>query len=185
MESGFQDFLSKPIDMGRLDTILNRWVRKREKESSAEWAEEVAKLKSKNKASAGEPSGAAENSAASAPLPKIHGIDYAEGVKRMGNRESAYLRVLKSFAKNMPAQLDSIRSINAGDLADYTIKIHGIKGASYGICANIIGKEAEELEMAAKRGDAEAVIAANAAFIANMESQLADIAAYLEAGLAR
>jgi signal transduction histidine kinase/DNA-binding response OmpR family regulator len=177
LESGFQDFLSKPIDMGRLDIILNKWVRKKEKEVSGEWAKEVKKIESENKSET--PAGATENSAAAAPLPKIDGLDYAEGVKRMGNRENAYLRVLGSFAANMPAQLESIRRIKDGNLADYTIKIHGIKGASYGICANEIGKEAEELEMASKRGDAETVIAGNAAFIANMESQVAKIAGYL------
>jgi signal transduction histidine kinase/CheY-like chemotaxis protein/HPt (histidine-containing phosphotransfer) domain-containing protein len=180
LESGFQDFLSKPIDMGRLDIILNKWVRKKEKEHSGGRAKEAAKTGNESKTPGREAPVAEENSTASALLPKIDGIDYAEGVKRMGNRESAYLRVLGSFAANMPAQLDNIRRVKAGDLADYTIKIHGIKGASYGVCANKIGKEAEELEMASKRGDAEAVIAGNAAFIANMESQLAKITGYLE-----
>jgi hypothetical protein len=58
--------------------------------------------------------------------------------------------------------------------------VHGLKGASYGICAGEIGKEAEELEFAAKAGEYEKVNAKNAAFISKVETSMAGIRELLE-----
>jgi HPt (histidine-containing phosphotransfer) domain-containing protein len=44
-----------------------------------------------------------------------------------------------------------------GKLRDYAIAVHGIKGASYGICASDIAHAAEKLEQAALEGETEAV----------------------------
>jgi response regulator of citrate/malate metabolism len=38
LESGFQAFLSKPIDTVKLDAQLNRWVRDKEKEAALKQA---------------------------------------------------------------------------------------------------------------------------------------------------
>jgi hypothetical protein len=97
----------------------------------------------------------------------------------MGNREESYVRVLSSYAANLPAMLDKLREFNAASLSAYTITVHGIKGASYGICANDIGKQAEALEMAAKSGDLETISAENDSFILGAEKFTADLAAYL------
>ena len=35
LNSGFQDFISKPIDMSKLDAVLRRWVRDKDKEAEA------------------------------------------------------------------------------------------------------------------------------------------------------
>jgi signal transduction histidine kinase/ActR/RegA family two-component response regulator len=39
LENGFNDFLSKPIDIKRLDAILNRWIRDRQSEETPESVE--------------------------------------------------------------------------------------------------------------------------------------------------
>ncbi|MDR2049488.1 MAG: hybrid sensor histidine kinase/response regulator, partial [Treponema sp.] len=57
-------------------------------------------------------------------------------------------------------------------LPDYAITVHGLKGASYGVCAMEIGREAEELEHAAKAGDYEKVASKNDSFIAKAETSL-------------
>ncbi|MDR1352964.1 MAG: hybrid sensor histidine kinase/response regulator, partial [Treponema sp.] len=63
-------------------------------------------------------------------------------------------------------------SLTRETLPDYAVTVHGLKGASYGICADAIGKAAEELEFAAKAGEYEKVEAKNAAFIAMVEASL-------------
>ncbi|GHV95509.1 hypothetical protein AGMMS50293_18290 [Spirochaetia bacterium] len=180
LSNGFQDFLTKPIDMGRLDIILNKWVRNREKEQSPEWAPIIEKMRTgeeatQTEAPASQPDTAEPVSAAS-PIP---GIDYAAGVKRIGNREASYIHILTSFSANMPTLLNKIRSFNADILPDYIITIHGIKGSSYGICANEAGKQAEALEMAAKSGDIEFILAKNDGFILQMEKLIGDIHKYV------
>ncbi|MDR2258186.1 MAG: response regulator [Treponema sp.] len=166
LEKGFQDFLSKPIDMAKLDFCLNRWVRDREQEAALNITaitEEQIPEAEKNE------------------TPVIEGLNFAEGVKRMGDRESSYLRVLGSYAANMPAMLDKIRGFSADSIKDYTITIHGIKGSSYGICANETGRQAEALEMAAKQGDIKTILADNGRFIAETEKLAERISGFLAA----
>jgi hypothetical protein len=60
------------------------------------------------------------------------------------------------------------------------VTVHGIKGSSYGINADDIGREAETLEHAAKAGDYEQVAGTNAAFIARTETLVAAIEELLQ-----
>jgi hypothetical protein len=75
--------------------------------------------------------------------------------------------------------LDKLRSLTRKTLPDYAISVHGLKGASYGVCADAIGRDAEELEFAAKAGDYKKVESKNAAFIAKVETTLKDLAKLL------
>jgi CheY-like chemotaxis protein len=171
LENGFQDFLTKPIDMAKLDTCLIHWVRDRTKEADPG-------------AAAFAPEGAAAESAipeAGAGTPFIEGIDFAGGIKRMGDREAPYLRVLDSYAATMPALLDKIRGFSAESIGEYTITVHGIKGASYGICATETGRQAEALEMAARRNDIENILANNQRFIGETEKLVERISRFLAA----
>jgi signal transduction histidine kinase/DNA-binding response OmpR family regulator len=196
LENGFQDFLTKPIDMTKLDAILNKWVRNREKEKLPEWAALIEKIKSgeAEEKTAQEtetkeievkaPEPAVESVPAAAPHSdspgtSIPGIDYATGLKRMGSREAAYIRVLTSYSANMPTLLAKIRGFGGESLADYIITVHGIKGASYGICADDVGKQAEALEMAGKSGDIETILAKNDGFILQAEKLIANISRYV------
>jgi signal transduction histidine kinase/CheY-like chemotaxis protein len=224
LENGFQDFLTKPIDMVKLDACLNRWVRDREKEKSMDLtartsgeaaapagagaeeapeaaapatagavagtaagagtaavtdAEEAPEAAAPATAGAGTAAGAAAAAVAGAAV--IEGIDFAGGVKRMGGREESYLRVLGSYAANMPAMLDKLRGFSGESIKDYTITVHGIKGSSYGVCANEAGRQAEALETAAKREDIETILAHNERFIRETEKLVERIARFLAA----
>jgi HPt (histidine-containing phosphotransfer) domain-containing protein len=62
--------------------------------------------------------------------------------------------------------LEKLRSLVAGplgdeDIGEYTIAVHGLKGSSYGICAQSVGKKAEALEAASRRKDLDFVKANN------------------------
>jgi signal transduction histidine kinase/CheY-like chemotaxis protein len=196
LENGFQDYLTKPIDMTKLDIILNKWVRNREKESSPKWAPIIEHIKAGESAEEAEteppetevnaagiaPAMAAAGgaqairAAAESPIP---GIDFAAGVKRLGNREAAYIRIITSYSAGLPALLNKIRVFTVDKLDEYIITVHGIKGSSYSICANDVGKQAEALEMAAKNGDIEMILAKNDGFILQMERLAADIGRYV------
>jgi hypothetical protein len=64
-------------------------------------------------------------------------------------------------------------------MPDYTVNIHGIKGSSYGICADEAGKQAEALEMAARNGDYETIFAKNDDFILQVEKLIGGIKAFI------
>ena len=155
---GFQAFISKPIDLMRLDSVLRQWVRNKslETNNNNETQPEYVKL----------------------PLSgiAIEGVDIKGSLKRFAGREETYLTVLRSYALNMRSLLNGIEN----DLAllkmkDYAIAVHGIKGASYSIGASQAGLEAERLEKLAKAGDIKNLLAENRVFAGHMTILLGTI----------
>jgi CheY-like chemotaxis protein len=158
ISNGFQDFISKPIDMAKLDAVLRRWVKdkNREETPSAETAAgpEAAMLLGAN----------------------ASGFDIAKALRRFSGDGAVLIDVLRSYSAGTRGLLAKLKSfLDAGDLAGYAIDVHGVKGSSYAICAQGTGKAAEELEAAAKAGDIEAVKAGHDAFAKTAEALLAEI----------
>jgi HPt (histidine-containing phosphotransfer) domain-containing protein len=86
--------------------------------------------------------------------------------------EDAYLQILRSFVVHTPELLEKIREVSGETLAEYEIIVHGLKGSSYGICAEEVGRQAQILESAAGSGDFETIRARNGIFIETVEKQL-------------
>ncbi|MDR1277133.1 MAG: response regulator [Treponema sp.] len=166
LTSGFNAFIAKPIDIMRLDTLLNQWVRNKETRETL-W-----------KADPGQDGGAAQ-AAASLGMTRVEEVDIKAGVERYGE-EKIYLNILRSYITHSPGLLEKLRALSPETLADYAITVHGLKGASYGICADGIGREAEELEQAARAGDYERVAADTGGFILRVEQALEELGALVE-----
>jgi signal transduction histidine kinase/CheY-like chemotaxis protein len=164
LERGFNDYLTKPIEILELHEILKRWI-PREKQiveksglgNSADDPVYPSALAGRN----------------------VDGIDLAAGMERYQD-ESVYLEILRSYAASMPDFLDVLRSVSRETLDSYTITVHGIKGASYQICAGKAGREAEALETAARAKDWETVAERNGNFIGIMERLLEELGRFLE-----
>jgi CheY-like chemotaxis protein len=163
LASGFDAFIAKPIDIMRLDVLLNQWVRKKQTGETLWKAEQEQAAK--------EAVAAAASSGGVLKKANLEGMDFKAGLERYGTEET-YLRVLQSYLTHTPELLEKLRSLSRETLPQYAITVHGLKGASYGICAGKIGKEAEELEFAAKAGDYEKTDSKNAAFIAGVEAAM-------------
>jgi signal transduction histidine kinase/CheY-like chemotaxis protein/HPt (histidine-containing phosphotransfer) domain-containing protein len=159
LENGFQGYLSKPIDIMKLDALLNKWVRR-------ERADDLSL--------------AAETPGSGAAIEEwdIDGLDVFGAISRFGDAE-IYLQILRAFLSDAVELLDRIRELSEETLPDYAIAVHGIKGASLGICAFKVGRLAQKLEPLAKEGLFEAVSAKNREFVAATEKLVEDIAAKL------
>jgi PAS domain S-box-containing protein len=171
--NGFNGFIAKPIDILRLDAALNRWVRK---------SEAYEALWKAGEDQAGTPP--ARGAAAVQGFIRLDGIqveevDIGAGIERYGGEE-IYLGILRSWTIHTPELLEKLRALSQETLADYAVSVHGLKGSSYGICAEGIGRQAEDLEYAAKAGDYEKAAADNGAFIARVEKVMAELRALLE-----
>jgi CheY-like chemotaxis protein len=168
---GFQDFLSKPIDIFRLDAVIHRWVRDKTKEQEMK------------DAGPRETGGTGGRGMASWKIP---GLDIAKALERFSQNEEALAGALESYGSRIHSQLDSLRDIPGPDqpeaLKRYTITVHGVKGASYGVCADQAGRLAEELEAAARAGDLEYIAARNGELITQAEQLAAALSAKLEQG---
>ena len=169
LANGFNAFIPKPIDVIQLDTALNTWVRNKQSPETLQMAEiEMANLTKDN-----------DDTSNTLNNVSVAGIDFAQGVERY-NGEAAYLDILRSWCRHTPALLERMKNLSRENLPEYSITVHGLKGSSYGIFANDIGKMAQELEGFAKAGDFESVQAGNTDFIAMTESTLAELGALLE-----
>ncbi len=176
LSQGFQAFISKPIDMQRLDSVLRRWVRDKKRERELSMTDE-------NNEDWPDP--------ASFPLEDGHsllknitiqGLDQQRCLERLGGNETVFIDVLRSYAVNTPSLLSKLRTfLEAENLVDYAITVHGLKGSSYGICAQEAGQAAESLEREAKAENLDAVKAGHDVFEAAAGSLLVEIKRTLDA----
>ncbi|MDR1932396.1 MAG: response regulator [Spirochaetales bacterium] len=160
LEKGFSDYLSKPIEIGKLDAMMTKWIPfvMQEKPDS--------------------PDSETDRETGILDGYEVEGIDFHAGRKLYGNDE-AYLRILRFYIMESPALLEKMRTVTEETLGAYAITVHGIKGASMSICAADIGREALALEKAAKAGDLAFVQTHNAAFLENLGNTLEKLKAFL------
>ncbi len=147
LNNGFQAFISKPIDIMRLDTILRQWVRDKELEKELVDESEEGSYQIDI------------HGAGRIPNIAISGLDKEKALERFNGDEAVLIDVLSSYAVGTRTLLSNLNEYAAlQNLEDYAIAVHGIKGSSYAIFAQDVGKLAEALEMAAKAGDYDMVI---------------------------
>jgi signal transduction histidine kinase/CheY-like chemotaxis protein len=157
LKKGFNDYLTKPIEIRKLHEIMDTWIPK-EKRRHAIYKEAGQSCLLNGR--------------------YIEGIDLAAGKNRFDDEE-AYLRILHSYCAHTPMLLEKLKNVSAENLKDYAVTMHGIKGSSYGIFAMAVGKEAEVLELAAMNGDLKIVEKKTGVFVENAEKLLSDLNALL------
>ena len=155
LQNGFDAFISKPIDMRNLNSVLNKYVRDKQPAEVIEAA--------RRQVSAAED--ISKNPPARQLTGEIEGLDIAKGLARYDGNEATYLKILRSYTASVRSMLDTIAVFDDSRLKEYEITVHGIKGASFDIYADVIGESAKSLEMAAKEGDKDYIVRHNPAFI--------------------
>jgi CheY-like chemotaxis protein len=164
LENGFQGFITKPIDVLKLDAVLNKWIKDQQEPSQTNVMQpRTGNLQTED-----------------VPEISLDGVDTAEGMARLGSAQ-AYLEILHSYARHTEALIDSIREVTPANLGDYAVTVHGIKGSSFNISAYRVGKLAERLEGAARKSDYYTVASLNEEFITSAGKLISDIRAFLDA----
>jgi signal transduction histidine kinase/CheY-like chemotaxis protein/HPt (histidine-containing phosphotransfer) domain-containing protein len=176
LSNGFDAFISKPIDIMRLDTILNQWVRDKQTEESLRQAEMMLNENVKTL------EGGEELISTNFKGFTIEGLNLEAGIARY-EEEKIYLDILRSYVLHTPELLEKLRGLSRENLPEYAVTVHGIKGASYGILAAEIGQQAEKLEHAAKAGDYDTVSGENGDFIEKVDALLSKIRELLQSTL--
>jgi signal transduction histidine kinase/CheY-like chemotaxis protein len=179
LNEGFQAFLTKPIDVMRLDGVLRQWVRDKEMESKLLDSPEAQSLWDQR--NRGERRGAADRrNSADRRSDTIEGVDLKQGLERFDGDEETLLHVLASWATHTAPLLETLRACSREALPDYAIAVHGVKGSSRGICAEALGMMAENLEHAARRGDYAFVSEHNEIFVKKLETTISALKQFLE-----
>jgi CheY-like chemotaxis protein len=137
LEQGFDDFLSKPIEIEKLDELIAKWT-PAEKKLPVE------------KGNGEQRTGDRENETP----PDIPGVDVKQGVNMTGGTLASYRKVLAQFHKDAQERLALLQAPPEPDaLPVFVTQAHAIKSAAGTIGAVEVSREAAALEAAGKAGD--------------------------------
>lgn len=139
LQNRMDDYLSKPIDVGKLNGILRRWLPAEKLRASPSAQPQAAPALQ---------SEALQRVAATCPL------EVAATLAQIGGSEKTYLTILRTFLGNIQNRLDSMAGLLARSAWDqYRVEIHSQKSALYNIGARTLSKQAGKLELAASGGN--------------------------------
>jgi signal transduction histidine kinase/FixJ family two-component response regulator/HPt (histidine-containing phosphotransfer) domain-containing protein len=171
LERGFNDYLSKPIEIAKLNEIMERWIPREKRERAAG-----------NGGNRGTVPGPEEWGA----LREIPGLDLNRGIAGTGGTLGGYKQVLALFRRDAEDRLGFLRGFPGetapGDLAAFTTQVHALKSAAASLGAGAVSAEAARLEAAGKAGDLALIREALPGFVAALGELAEGIRAALEEG---
>ncbi|MCR5848115.1 MAG: response regulator [Lachnospiraceae bacterium] len=154
LEKGFQDYLSKPLNINLLETLLIKYL-------PDEFIHFVDKEDPNIKIS--------KNIT-------IAGVDTQAGIKNYNNSVSRYIQVLKYIYDDGEGQIARMMdNIANEDYEQYTFETHALKGLALGVGANSLAEKAKELEFAVREGNIDKVKAEAGTLIEEYRRILANI----------
>ncbi len=157
VREGMNDFLAKPVEIKKLNEILQKWLPKEKQES--EIAAETAKV---------------EYDLA------IDGINTNYGIGIIGGKIEDYYDLLNTFYNDGLTLIDKLSALDLEqDIHAYKIEVHALKSAAGSIGAFSIAKEASFLEEASIKLDFPYLREHSKAFIASFTKLLSSIELHL------
>jgi len=163
LKNSFNDFLSKPIDTVRLNSILERWIPKGKQclittETDAAppvYAQDGADL-------------------------KIEGLNVKRGIEMSGENFENYMQTLNIFLRDGYEKISEIKTcLETENVSLYEINVHALKSAAANIGAGMLSEMAKGLEEAGKRGDRVFIETHNPELMTALEVQLKNISSAL------
>ncbi len=137
LDSGFNDFLAKPIEVSALDRILKAWLPKERMQKPVESEPEIVHGASEH----GREESYVENELFSTKL----------GISYLGGNAETYFEILGKYADKGPKKLEEIKNLyEKKEWANYVIEVHALKSTSLTIGAQKLSELAKELELAGK-----------------------------------
>jgi HPt (histidine-containing phosphotransfer) domain-containing protein len=156
LETGFNDYISKPIEIVKLDELIAKWI---SPEKQIKTGGVITR----------------ENFSGDAGI-AIPGVDVRKGINMTGGTLAGYCKVLAQFYKDASERLPFFANAplenvhresdqfppekldrQGFNLGAFTAQVHAIKSAAGTIGAAEVSKEAAALEAAGKSGDMETI----------------------------
>ncbi|MDR3256035.1 MAG: response regulator [Synergistaceae bacterium] len=130
LENGFNDYLSKPIEISKLNELIERWVPCEMRQTVGLQTKREPQIK---------------------PSIEIDGVDVAKGIAMTGGTEANYRSVLELYCRDAESRIEFLDLSHAGsDIRNFSTQVHALKSASASIGAEAISLEAALLEDAGK-----------------------------------
>ncbi len=176
LSEGFTDYLSKPIELARMEEKLEKYLPDELKEKPAE-AGSVSESSSDRKTAEGSSEdslefdalefpandGGADNSHAATDTAfidrlKEKGVDTEAGLNFCMGNAKFYAEILEEFQTSAEQKITDLDTfLEKGDLHEYETAVHSLKSTSRTIGANELSELARQLELAAADGKADFV----------------------------
>ncbi|MBR4759745.1 MAG: response regulator [Lachnospiraceae bacterium] len=196
ISEGFDGFVSKPVEMEELESVLKKALPKSmisyerpktreekirvpkmlgiEREKATDWAAEEKPVSfSGDQMSGGEIT-------AKDQLLRFYGIDVEKGLHYSQDDRQFYETLLKEFYSDSEKKRVSLSlCIDKQDMKNYSITIHALKSTAKMIGATDLSEQARLLEEAAKNEDVSSVINHHATVMERYRHTTEGIAAYL------
>ncbi|MCL2249272.1 MAG: ATP-binding protein [Oscillospiraceae bacterium] len=150
LKSGFDDFLSKPIDVIQLNEVLNRLVRDKQSAetiSSANQQKKESDLDNANVESAAD--NADEYANLILALKDIEELDVVSALDAMSGLSDVYVDTVKLTASLLPKRIANMDEHIKSDIRAFVVEVHGLKNVLKTIGASEPGNSAAKLEKAA------------------------------------
>ena len=159
LKCGFNDFLSKPIDILKLNMILEKWIPREKKKTI------VDNNPNKN-----------QNIDTGLKKFDIFNLNVEKGIFYSGGTFENYLDILKLFLSDGLEKINELNmALENDNIEIYSIHIHALKSALANIGADELSQEALNLENAGLENDVEFVKINNTIFIGKLRNLLSEI----------
>ncbi|MDR2572341.1 MAG: response regulator [Oscillospiraceae bacterium] len=198
LDNGFNDFISKPIDTVKLNSVLERWIPKSkqqrgtsadpEKQSVDRPGDEPAQQSKEQSNIEIEPEVKVVTQSKSIsdfipelrPKPKswlnIDGLDVDKGMQMTGGMKDLYLEILATYIEDSLERVDVIKEcMDTGNLPLFTTHVHALKSASANVGATELYEMAIALENAGNNEDASYINSNGSIFLTKLRSMIENV----------
>jgi HPt (histidine-containing phosphotransfer) domain-containing protein len=142
IEAGMDDYITKPIDVNELFSILVKWIKPKDRKITDMETLEISFKTDKKKSE-------------DAQLPTLPGIDINTGLIRIGNNMPLYKKLLVKFRNDYSNSFNEIKaSLDNGNLEEAERFVHSIKGVAGNIGINKLYKITGDFEAIIRKRDA-------------------------------
>ena len=159
VSNGFNDFLSKPIDTIKLNTILEKWIPMEKQKIKAQqaWEDDIN----------------GETDLLLGNL-NIEDVNIERGIDITGGSVELYWETLAAFYNDGVEKVDELKNcLKESNMPLYVTHIHALKSALANIGAFNLSESAENLEDAGKKADLIYIKMYTEAFLERLEKLLA------------
>ena len=165
LSSGFDDFISKPIDVKQLNNILNKFIRDKQPSEVLEAARRQADEMKK------------QNDGREQPVAAGTAVTSVKSVTSIIDNEIA--KIFTRDASKVLATLDEIFAkpgrISEEDMRTFVINVHGMKSALANIGRTDLSTTARELEQTGRDNNADVVSAQAPAFLDSLRTLIGEL----------
>jgi PAS domain S-box len=156
LASGFDDYLSKPIETSKLNGVLDKWIKSKHKKVKTDTAQSMQSELSHDI--------------------NIEGLDVEKGLLHTGGTIDLFMETLRVFCDDGSEKSKMIQDcLDSGDISTYTVHVHAMKSAAANIGASDVSEAAKNLEMAGVRGDMNFIETHNEDFLKSLNNLLDNI----------